>query len=138
MSYLKAIGEALHDQRYRMLTGGDTGIAQAILRREEPNDDDWEWLGKIAAAALKREHEMHVEGREADAKHDAWAKSLAEKPEKELRKRLAELGSQHTGPEVSASGTRSTRKATQNEGARTGYPERRAIEEALRIQGGQA
>lgn len=134
MSYLKAIAETLDGERYRLLGGGDTGIARAILRREEPQHDDWEWLGRVVTAALKREHEIYLEGQKADAKRDAWAKELAKKPEAELRKRLAQITGQSAGPEVLSSGTRSTNKATRNEGARNAYPERLAIEDALTIQ----
>lgn len=134
MSYLKAIAEALDSQRHRYLTGGDKGIVKAIARREQPSEDDWEWLTKIVTTVLQKEQEIHPDGVASDQKRENWSKQLAEKPEAELRARLTALTGQGSGPEVLESGTRSTRKAVANEAARNGFQERLAIEDALMIK----
>ena len=134
MSYLKSICEALESQRHRYLSGVDRGIAKAIAARETPKPDDWEWLAKITTAALMQEAAIYAEGAESDRKHQAWAEKLAQQSTTQLQNRLAQLSGKSAGPEVLDSGTRSTSKATRNEGARAAYPEIRAIESALAIK----
>ena len=136
MSYLKAISEALESQRYRYLPGGDKGIAKAILKRDEPRAEDYEYLLKIVKNALSKELEIHLEGVEKDLGDVRWAKELADThTEKALQRRLSELNSLHVGPEISNAATRSTRKAVANEAARDAFREKRVIEMALDFLG---
>ena len=139
MTILADIAKLLLDDHHgRHLAGGDKGILRAIAAKPlaELRHDDFQTALKIVRQVLAAEYQTAMDAAREDAAFEcrAWDRA-AGSTLAELQHELARLPAA-PAPSVSASGHRSTRRATQSEAAASSFGARRLLERAIEIKNG--
>ena len=130
----------LDDHRGHYLAGVDRGILRAKSGRplERLGADEIEILTDIITEVIHKEWARAVADEQADCEFQRHAEDCAHTHStKDLEAKLARLPAA-PAPSVSASGHRSTRRATQSEAAASSFGVRRQLERAIEIKKGNA